>query len=111
MIVVGKFLAMGGLRLVGDEGYGVGKGLIVFQGMEAGAEEVLEKVEADGAGAGLALAVATGEAKDGLAGLRQEGESQDELLELAGVSAAFERVEVAFGGTSAGAPTAARFGC
>lgn len=88
---------------IGNEGHCAGNGLIVFQGLEGGAEEVCQEGDGDGAGAGLLAAVAAGEASEGFTGVRDEGEGEGELLYLAGVLPVLEGVEVAFGGACAGA--------
>ncbi len=96
---------------IGDEGYGAAKGLIVpLQVVEAGAEEVGEELDGDVAGLGLLAAVASHETGQALAGLRDDGQGDGELLELAGVGAVLEGVEVAPGGAGAGAAAATTMG-
>ena len=92
---------------IGNEGHCAGNGLIVpsgggraLQREQGGAEEVGEEGDGDGAGAGLLTAVAADEAVEGFTGVGDEGEGEGELLELAGVNAVLEGVEVAFGGAS-----------
>lgn len=80
--------------------------MIVSQGLEGGAEEVRQEGDGDGAGAGLLAAVAAGEASEGFTGVRNEGEGEGELLELAGVLPVLERIKVALGGAGAGATAA-----
>jgi hypothetical protein len=46
--------------------------LIVSQGLEGGAEEAGQEGDGDGAGAGLPAALASGEAVEGFAGVRDE---------------------------------------
>jgi hypothetical protein len=77
-----------------------------FQALEGGAEQIGEEGDGDGAGAGLLAALAAGEASEGFAGLRDEGEGYGELLDLAGVLPVPEGVEVALGGAGAGAAAA-----
>lgn len=89
-----------------DDGDGGGRGLIV-QVLEGGAKEVGEDGDGDGAGASLLVAVAADEADEGLAGVWDKGEGDGELLELVGVGAVLEGVEVALGSTGAGSGAAA----
>ncbi len=84
--------------------------MIVFQGLEGGAEEVCQEGDGDGAGAGLPAALASGEASEGFTGVRDEGEGYGELLELLGVLPVLERIKVALRGTGAGAAATAAGG-
>ena len=77
-----------------------------FQRQQGGAEEAGQEGDGDGAGAGLPAALASGEAVEGFAGVRDEGEGEGELLELVGVLPVLEGVKVAPGGAGAGASAA-----
>ena len=81
-----------------------------LESLEAGAEEVCQEVDGDGAGLGLLTALAADEAGERLAGVRDEGEGYGELLALVGVGAVLEGVEVAPGGAGAGPAAAAARG-
>ncbi len=76
LIDVARVGGAGGRDAIRDEGDGAGKGLIVSQGLEGGAEEVGEEGDGDGAGAGLLAAVASDEAVEGFAGFGDEGEGE-----------------------------------
>jgi len=81
-----------------------------LQSLEAGAEEVCQEVDGDGAGLGLLAALTADEAGEGLAGVWDEGEGYGELLELVGVLPVLERIEVALRGAGAGAASSSAGG-
>ena len=70
-------------------------------------KEALEEEGGHVFGAALLGAVASGEGEEGLAGLGDGGEEDAEFCELSRPTPVLEGVEVAFGGTGAGAATAA----
>ncbi len=76
LIDVRCFLGAGGRFRIGDDGYGIGIGMIVsgLEGLEAGVEEVCQEFDGDGAGLGLLAALTADEAGEGPAGVRDEGE-------------------------------------
>ena len=78
-----------------------------LQSLEAGAEEVCQELDGNGAGLGLLAALTADEASEGLAGVGDEGEGYGELLELVGVLPVLQGIKVAFGGAGAGASAAA----
>ena len=109
LIDIACFLRAGGRIRIGDDGYGVGIRMIVscLQSLDAGEEKVCQELDGNGAGAGLLVTLAADEAVEGLAGVRDEGEGEGELLDLVGVLPVLQRIKVAFGGAGAGAPATA----
>ena len=69
-------------------------------------EEALEEESGDVFGAALLELVTAGEGEEGVAGLGDGGEEGTELGELSGAPAVLQGVEVALGGTGAGAAAA-----
>ena len=94
LIDVACFPAAGGRIRIRDDGYGVGIGMIVsgLQSLEAGAEEVCQELDGNGAGLGLLAALTADEAGEGFTGVRDEGEGYGELLELLRVLPVLEGV-------------------